>query len=196
MPHNGVGALREALDIGGDLPSEAALQPFRGKLNRGQRVLDLMRDPSRHIRPGRLALRGEQLGHVIEGDDKAVRQAAFQLGADPHQQHPLAHRRAVLDLGGGRPFRRRHHCGDQRPKFRHHLGQRLADLGDKVDPQQLRRRAVRQFDPAPAVEPDHPRRDTGQHRFSEPAPLVELAIGRHQLGPLRRQLPGHPVEGA
>ena len=56
----------------GDFLGEAPLQAFGGKLDRRQRVLDLMRDAPRHIGPGGLALRRLQLGDVVEGHDKAV----------------------------------------------------------------------------------------------------------------------------
>src|SRR3546814_7154603 len=51
----------------------AALQPFGGKLDRGQRVLDLMRDTPRHVGPGGAALVGKLLRDVVEGQDVARR---------------------------------------------------------------------------------------------------------------------------
>ena len=52
--------------------AEAALKPLGGKLDRGQRVLDLMRDPARDVRPCRAALIGQLVGDVVEGEDAAV----------------------------------------------------------------------------------------------------------------------------
>ena len=68
--------------------------------------------------------------------------------------------------------------------------------GHQVDPEQLARGAVRQFHAALRVEPDHAGRDAGQHGLGEAAALVDLAVGLHQLGALRRELAGHAVEGA
>ena len=63
-------------------------------------------------------------------------------------------------------------------------------------PQQVGGGAVGQLDAALAVQPDHPGGNAGQHRLGEPAAAVDLAVGVHQLGALRRQLAGHAVEGA
>ena len=46
----------ERLRIGLDLLAETPLKAFRGQLNRGQRVLDFVRDTAGDIRPGRAAL--------------------------------------------------------------------------------------------------------------------------------------------
>ena len=51
---------------------EPPLQPFRGELDRRQRILDLVRDAARDIGPGGLALRRLQFGDVVEGHDEAV----------------------------------------------------------------------------------------------------------------------------
>ena len=59
-----------------------AAQAVSGKLDRGQRVLDFMRDPPRDIRPGRLSLGREQIGDIIEGDDIADDLPVNPLGGD------------------------------------------------------------------------------------------------------------------
>ena len=51
------------------------LQPLGRKLDRRQRILDLVRDAARDIGPGGLALRRLQLGDVVEGGDEAERAA-------------------------------------------------------------------------------------------------------------------------
>ena len=47
----------------------AALQPLGRKLDRGQRILDLVGDAARHVGPGRGALGGDQVGDVVERHD-------------------------------------------------------------------------------------------------------------------------------
>src|ERR1700722_13203715 len=57
LADDGVGADREGFRILLDLLQITALQPLGGKLDRRQRVLDLVRDAPRHIAPRRHALR-------------------------------------------------------------------------------------------------------------------------------------------
>ena len=54
-----------------------ALQPLGGKLDGGERILDLMGDAARHIGPGGGALRADQIGDVVESDDEAGRVAGL-----------------------------------------------------------------------------------------------------------------------
>ncbi len=74
LPDDRVGALGEDLGIGFDLAGIFALEPFGRKLDRRQRILDLMGDTARDIGPGRRALRRDQVGDVVEGDDVSRRQ--------------------------------------------------------------------------------------------------------------------------
>ena len=73
MADDGIGTLLERVGIRGDFLGEAPLQPFSGKLDRGQRILYLVCDPARHVGPGGLALRGLQFGDVVKRDDEAIR---------------------------------------------------------------------------------------------------------------------------
>src|SRR5579885_3432710 len=61
-------------------------QPFRGKLDRGQRVLNLMGDTAGNVGPGRFALRRQEFGDVVEGDDKTADLALIMFGDNPDQQ--------------------------------------------------------------------------------------------------------------
>ena len=72
LAHDRVGALLEDAAVLGDHLAVFAAQPFGRKLDRRQRVLDLMRDAAGDVGPGRGALRGDQLGDVVERDDVAV----------------------------------------------------------------------------------------------------------------------------
>ena len=76
LADDGVGADREGLRVLLDLLQVFAAQPFGGELDRGQRVLDLVRDAAGDVGPGRLALRRQQLGDVVEGHDEAADLAA------------------------------------------------------------------------------------------------------------------------
>ena len=58
--------------VGADLLAVAALQPLGGELDRGQRVLDLVRDPAGDVGPGGAALVEQLLGNVVEGEDMAA----------------------------------------------------------------------------------------------------------------------------
>ena len=50
---------------------EATAHAFGGKLDRRERILDLVREPARHFAPGRVALRLQQRRDVVEHDDVA-----------------------------------------------------------------------------------------------------------------------------
>ena len=94
-----VGALREDFGIGGDLAGIFALQPLGRKLDRRQRILDLVRDAARDVGPGGGALRRDQIGDVVEGGDEA---AAVRAALARHLHAQRARCRAALD---GRPRR-------------------------------------------------------------------------------------------
>ena len=55
-----------------DLLAVAALQPLGGELDRGQRILDLVRDPAGDVGPGGAALVEQLLGDVVEGQHIAA----------------------------------------------------------------------------------------------------------------------------
>ena len=78
-----VGAHREGLGVFLDLLQIATLQPLGRKLDRRQRVLDLVRDAAGNVAPRRHALRRHQIGDIVEGDDEA----GARRGADANQQN-------------------------------------------------------------------------------------------------------------
>ena len=66
---------------------KAALQPFGGKLDWRQRILDFVCDAACDICPRRGALRRLQFGDVVERDDESDwTRLAAHLHADPHDQ--------------------------------------------------------------------------------------------------------------
>ena len=56
----------ERLLVGRNFLAEAPFEPFGGKLDRGQRILDLVRDAPGNVRPGGPPLVGQLVGDVVE----------------------------------------------------------------------------------------------------------------------------------
>src|SRR5271165_6008980 len=80
MPDDRIGADREGFRVVLDLLEISAPQPLRRQLDRGQWVLDLVRNATGDIGPGCLALCRQQFGNVVECDDEAADFAAVMLG--------------------------------------------------------------------------------------------------------------------
>ena len=180
----------------GDFLGETALQPLGGKLDRRQRVLDLVRDAARDVGPGGLALRELQFGDVVEGDDEAVRPA--RVSSAPIRTS------SVRGLLGG-PMRTssvRGRSGAARAAAISSANSGTTSprsrpiAASRSTPEQLGGGAVGQLDPATRVEADHAGRNALQHRLGEPAAAVDLAVRLHQFGALRGELAGHAVERA
>ncbi len=72
LANDSIGALLEHRLVLDNQLAEFAPDALSGKLDRGQRVFDLMRNAARDVTPGRGALRGDQFSNIIEGDDVAV----------------------------------------------------------------------------------------------------------------------------
>ena len=122
----------------------------------------------------------------------------LQLGADAHQQRAPAVGRADLRSRAVRGAFRRARA--PRAAAAANSGTTSASCcpiaGQQIDAQQFVGGAVGQLDPPLRVQPDHARRDAGQHGLGEAPALVDLAVGVHQLGALRGELAGHAVERA
>ena len=169
--------MREGLGVLLDLLQVVAPQPLGRQLDRGQRVLDLVGDAAGDIGPGRLALRRQQFGDVVEGDDKAADLIVAVLGGDAHQQRAGAVAAGELNLRLRQPVGPALGLVQQHRHLGRDFGEVLPDRQFEIDAEQRRGRAVGQVDAAVAIEPDHPGRDAGQHRLGEAAPLVELPVG-------------------
>ncbi len=89
LADDGAGQLVEGGRIALDLLAVAALEPFGGELDRGQRILDLVRDAARDVGPGGAALVEQLLGNIVEGEDEA-----------PFDLHLLDGKRSRLAAGG------------------------------------------------------------------------------------------------
>ena len=196
MADDRIGADLEGFLVLLDLPHVFALEALGRELDRGQRVLDLGGDASGDIGPGSLALRRQQLGDVVEGDNEAADFLRIVLGGDAHQKGAGAVAAGDLHLRLGQPIGTTHRLFQEAGHLRRDLGQVFADRQVEIDAQQGRRGAVGEVDPAGAIEADDPCRYPGQHRLGKPAPLIQLAVGLDQLALLRLDLIGHPVEGA
>ena len=119
------------------------LQPLGRELDRGQRVLDLVRDAAGDVGPGRLALRRQQLGDVVEGDDEAAdlvvrrarrRRAPAGCGCWPSRDD--------LDLRLGEPVRAAAPPRPSRPAISgSDLGEVLADRRHRDRPRAAPRRS-------------------------------------------------------
>ena len=107
-----VGALVEDLAVLGDHLAVAALDALGRELDRRQRVLDLVRDAPRHVRPGRRALRLHEVGDVVDRDD-----IGLVLGRRRRSSTRHLHVEGALRAGAveGRPARGRPAVPDLRP---------------------------------------------------------------------------------
>ena len=171
-----------------------AAQPVCRKLDRGQRVLDFMRDPPRHIRPGGLALGCQKIRHIVKGDNIADDPPVDLLRRDSRpQRHPRAIPRQD-DLFLGKLAAPRRSRRDQAGKFRHHIFQPVSDQFGIFSLQKLPRRKIRQRYLMRGIKTDHTRRHAAQHRLSEFATPVDLHIGLDKLFAASRQFIQHVVE--
>ena len=105
MADDRVGADAEGVRVFFDFPQIFAPQALGRELDWGQRVLDLVGDAAGDIGPSRLALRRQQLGDVVEGDDKTADIAPVMLGGDAHQQGARAVAADQLHLRLSQPVR-------------------------------------------------------------------------------------------
>ncbi len=114
LAHDRVGALVENIAVLRDEAAVFALQPLGRKLDRRQRISDFMRDAARDVGPGGGALRGDEIGDVVERDDIALVGAASRRAGDADVEQCARGRRgsarsASGPCGSGRraPRRRR-----------------------------------------------------------------------------------------
>jgi len=103
VPNNRIGADRKALGVALDLLQIPPPQPLRCELDRGQRILDLMRDPASDVSPGCLALGRQELGNIIESHDEADDVGAVVLGRNADEQGAGAVAAGELQLGLRQP---------------------------------------------------------------------------------------------
>src|SRR5687767_9376234 len=98
MPDDRVGTTVKNIAVDLDRVAVFAPDALGGELDRRQRVLDLMRDALRYFRPGRGALRDDQLGDVVEGDDEAIILLAAAFLRQSHRKRQVRALAAIGDL--------------------------------------------------------------------------------------------------
>ncbi len=160
-----------------------------------QRVLDLVGDAARDIRPGSAALRRDQIADVVEGDDVAVRRPCGPFGGDANVYRPLApvarDRDLVAVFGAVVAQRRRYHRFERGHEFR----DQPADCSAFVDAEEAERGTVGDGDATLRVDADDAGGDAGEHRLGEPAAGIDLIAGGDQFLALGAKLGRHRVEG-
>ncbi len=195
LANDGVGALVEHVAVLGDGVAVFAADTLGGKLDRRERILDLMSDAARHVGPGGAALSADQLGDVIEGQDIALRLLITAFGGDADGEIALRSRPMQRDLLGDEALalllRPLHHRGE----FGDHRGEGLADESAFLHAQQVLGGAVDEGDGTIGIEANDAGGDAGEHRLHETAPFVERRVGADQRIPLALELRGHGVEG-
>ena len=161
-----------------ELLAVAALQSLRRQLNRRQRILDFMRDPPRHVRPGGAALIEQLLRDVVERQHLTLFVARYL-----HRQR--------LGLAVRRDLDDRLACIaiEQRIELRRKRGKRLAHRVAAGNVQHGRCRAVDELNAPIAADRDHAGRHAGHHRLDQRPAAVQR--GRLRLQPL-----GHHVKRA
>ena len=204
--HGGGGLEEDRLAVGGAVEQLLA-GPLDRELDRGQRVLDLVRDAPRRLAPGGDALGLHQLGQVLDDHEAAEvgeARVAQRHGGDDERPQLAPRRDDEAPLA--RPavaLPRRVDRVAQRPQ-----GGRPEDLrelasGDvRGEAEQLLRRPVAGGDGAARVDGDHARADRLEDRRDQVAPalqldreVLQLPVGALQLRLVRFQVAGHPVEG-
>ena len=155
-----------------------------------------MGDPTRDVRPGRLAFRLNERRYIIECHHVPDHLAVAYFCSDPNDQRACARRSDQPHLRLASSLRMLHRSLNQVGHFGNNRGEGRTARRVEVQAQQLGRRAVRQVDGRIGVQPYDACRYAAQHCFREPSSLVEVAIRQQQARLLALQLAGHAIEGA
>src|SRR5271168_4730260 len=156
-------------------------QPLRRKLNRRQRILDLVRNPLRHFLPGRRLLRAQQIRQIVNHDHVArIRK--------PRSQRTHRHRRAHQPpRRGNLNFPRRHAHAQRTPHQMQHRSRRVFSHQVRQSPRlprrisqnrRYRRIHLRHF--ARRVQRNHAGGNIFQNRFHQFPPPLTLFNGLFQ----------------
>ena len=194
--------------VGGGALAEMAAQPFGAELDRRQRILDFVREPPRHVAPGRDALRPNQRRHVVEHEHRALatrRVSAGEHGGRGRQVDfaVLARERDLLH----RPRRRSRPRGfDQRQQrlqvlAAEHVARPARPSAVVPEAEQPLGRAVDRRDAPVGVERDDAGRDALEDRLDVAAARVDFEVLPLEILPrllellaARPQLGRHHVE--
>ena len=172
-----------------------AVEAFRGKLDRRQRILDLVGNAACDVGPGGRALRGDEFGNIIQRDDIAV------MGIDRlFVGHTDRGRAFTATAGDGnlslhQPRTSGVRGSDDFRKLRHHFLDRLAEGFGLAGLDQFFRRTVEDADVSLGVDANDAGAGAGQHGLGEYAAAVDEVAGAHDIIALGAQLLRHFVEG-
>ena len=200
-------ALGDELQLLAGAPSQPAPEALGRQLDGGERVLDLVGDALGDLPPGRDTLGLQELGEVVEDDDRArilaIRPAERgRRGEERERRAAQAELELLLDrgaLGPGGALDERHHLPEGGPD--EHLLEELTDRARLGEAEHPRRGAVDGREAAERVEGDHAGRDGLEHGLGVAAAILELRVlvGEIEVGffePLLRlaEVVGHAVE--
>ena len=169
LAYDRTGQLVEQRIVVAHLLAIATLEPFGCELDRGERVLDLVRNPTRNIGPGSAALIEQLPRDILECDHMPA-----GCGRDTHRQRQQV---GTLRHGDDAAF---HPLVEQRGDLRRDRGKGLAPpfLG-RILEQQEPGRGVHELDRAALVDRDDACTHRLEHRLDKGAPFVDLAVCPH-----------------
>src|SRR5690606_17428821 len=170
----------EGLPIGMNHAAVFTADALCGELDRRQRILDLVRNPAGNVAPGGRALRGDQLGDVVEGDDAALiallRMSLLLGHLDCEDALLISDRHGDLAMRAVPALQLLGRLRAMLAESRNSFGKRPAKKIIGLDAKQALSRRIRYADDPGSVETDDARADAGQHRLHEAAALVELIV--------------------
>ena len=154
-----------------------------------------MRDAARDIGPGGGALRGYELGDVVERHHIVALGRARLLARHSHRQVALlavaVDRHLALNEALHSGARGRKHVG----KLGHDIGQRAPECVGFGTSDQSFRGPIQNADAALGVDPDDAGARSGQHSFGETTAAIDQVTRAHDVVALGPQLLRHLVEG-
>ena len=179
-----VGEAPERVVVFRDLVAIAPLKPLGGELDGCQRVLDLVGDTPRDVRPCRTTLVGELVGHIVEGQHRTI-----LVANTLDRERPRAPLGAKLDAGfAGGP-------GEHVSK----LVGRIAEARSREVllgvAQQHGGGPVDELDALVIIDGDHACGHRTEDRLDEGTAELGKFVGIEQRARLLLDPRGHPVEG-
>ena len=178
-----VGALADQRGVRRLGVAELALQPLGRQLDRGQRVLDLVRQPARHLAPRRHLLGADERRDVVEDDHRALEAAG---AVEPRRRHRQGHLAAVagqrqllrhrLAPGAGGVVDQRGHRRERAQHLRHR-----PPLDPGAEAEQARGGGVDPADRPVGVDRHHPGGNPLQDRLDRAVPALDLVVALLEL---------------
>ena len=185
-----------------DLVEVLVPEALRGELDRGKGVLDLVREPTRHLAPRCASLRFDEFGDIVEHDDVTL-PAGERCGA-AHEHAPAAGRGdpnllASLAQAVGRgllePLEEGMHQGVELGMTIREGVERRSDHCVEIDAENLRGGPVGGDQAALRVQRQHSRGQPPEHRFEVGTLRLDEKLALAGLVVCAFQLARHLVEG-